>query len=222
MFSFILKKIKDFLDLVTAATEEQSTIEKQDVVEEQHGTEKQKDILHELCQQNNLNYRFVTAVTKVESSGCAFRNYPGLGENFPTLRFEPHKFNKYTIGQKMPFTNNGRGFSSKKEETNYKAFIKARKLDEDSAIRATSFGQFQIMGFHYKNLRYSTPNDFLNDMMTINGQHTVFIKFIMRNKILRTTLQKQQPIYDDFYAFAKSYNGSSNADNYAKKIQLNY
>lgn len=183
----------------------------------------EKMILEELSNKHGLNLKFLQAVARVESSGQPFREYEELG-NYPTIRFEPNKFNKYKRPQvePMPYTNNGKGFSSKSSETGPSAYLEALKRDRDAAILSTSYGQYQIMGFNHKGLGYNTPEGFLGAMMTEEGQTEAFVRFIMNNKYLRTAAEKSNPAQGDFYQFAKSYNGPSNAEAYSKKIQKAY
>ena len=122
----------------------------------------------------------------------------------------------------MPFTNNGRGFSSKSSETGFDAFLLAYRLDEHSAILAPSWGMFQIMGFHFRKLGYDSPQAFRKAMFSEEGQYEVFARFVRSNKILRRCASLPHPQDADFRAFAKSYNGSSNVDVYSKRIAKAY
>lgn len=175
------------------------------------------------CEKKGYNYQLIEAIMTVESNGDGFANYPGLG-NYPKLRFEPHWFNKYETKQPMPFTNNGKGYSSKASETNYVAFKKAMAINKNAAIKATSFGKYQIMGFHYKKLGYTKPEDFLNAMHIPLEQDLNFIKFLEKNKILLQiiSMKPEDITLDVLKKFAKSYNGSGNVETYAKKLQKAY
>ena len=81
---------------------------------------------------------------------------------------------------------------------------------------------FQIMGFHFRNLGYETPQEFRKAMFSEKGQYEVFARFIKRNKNLRQSASNVNPDMSDFRRFAKSYNGSSNVDAYSKKIAQAY
>lgn len=181
----------------------------------------EKLIVEKLAKDYGFNPRTVRAIAKVESSGNPFRQYKGLGL-FPVLRFEPHWFNKYEKKNPMPFTNNGKGFSSIVSETNHVAFQKALSVNTDAAIKATSFGKFQIMGFHFSKLGYKTPSEFLEAMKKTVGQYDAFVKFVMTKQTLRNIIMKETPTLTDFKAFAKAYNGSSNVENYSKKMEKAY
>jgi hypothetical protein len=178
-------------------------------------------IVSKFSKMYGLNPRMVRAVAIAESSKNAFREYKGLGI-FPTLRFEPHWFNKYEKKSPMPFTNNGKGFSSLVSETNHVAFIKASKININAAIKGTSFGKFQIMGFHFKKLGFKNPEEFLESMKSLEGQYDAFIRFIMSNKRLRNVITKDIPTRTDFEVFARAYNGSGNVNVYSKRIERAY
>ena len=174
--------------------------------------------LKQKIQEAGYNEALVNAVMKVESSGVGFANYDGLG-NYPKLRFEPHHFNRgKPDSKKMPFTNGGRGFSKIASETGSAAYQKALSIDRDSAIKATSFGKYQIMGLNYATAGANSAEDFLNMMMTEEGQDTAFFNYTKKNKIQRTALQAQQITMDAIRRFVESYNGSTNVDAYSKKI----
>lgn len=161
-----------------------------------------------------MNERLITAIKKVEASGEGF-----LGGKVK-VRFEPHVFNKRSA-HKMPFTNNGRGFSSKAAETNRAAFEKALELDPKAALESTSFGKYQIMGFNWKRCATSL-DEFYEKMQTEEGQDECFIKFVNSNKYLREILNKETITKEDCYRFAKIYNGPSNVLNYGNKIWKAY
>lgn len=181
----------------------------------------EKIIIERLAKSYGFNSKTVRAIAKVESSGNPFRQYKGLGL-FPVLRFEPHWFNKYEKKTPMPFTDNGKGFSSLVSETNHIAFQKAFAINPDAAIKATSFGKFQIMGFHFSKLGHKTPSEFLETMKKIDGQYDAFVKFVMTKQTLRNVIMKSNPTITDFKEFARSYNGSGNVDNYSKKMEKAY
>lgn len=76
----------------------------------------------------------IMAVALVESSGNGFDSSGGIKK-----RFEPHWFKR---------------LSGKTATTFQQAFA----LDPTNAMKATSWGKFQIMGFNFENLGYSSVN----------------------------------------------------------------
>ncbi|MGQ3299640.1 N-acetylmuramidase domain-containing protein [Reyranella sp.] len=96
-------------------------------------------------------------------------------------------------------------------------FDEASALDERAAIQATSWGLFQIMGFHYHALGFPTPYEFKAAAFTEAGQLDLFVRFILANRPLQDALQRK-----DWHAFAAGYNGPAAVDVYAPKIAAAY
>lgn len=90
------------------------------------------------------------AIRTVESSGKP-----------SAVRFEPHVFHRETGGAyrgEIPYTpGEGRAASTVRSETNRAAFERAYRLDPDAAVRATSWGAYQILGGHLIRL-YESPS----------------------------------------------------------------
>ena len=90
------------------------------------------------------------AIRSVESSGAA-----------NLVRFEPHLFNRFTQNRfqsQIPFTPDPqRGVSLQRSETDRQAFERAARLDRNAAIRATSWGRYQVLGSHLLRLYPNNP-----------------------------------------------------------------
>lgn len=179
-------------------------------------------LIAQIAEEHNFHAPLLAAVAEVESSGDGFGHYDGA-PGHPKIRFEPHKFNKYCEpAMKMPYTNGGRGFSRLASETGFSAFLEAYRRDEASAILATSWGAFQIMGFHFRRLGYESPQAFRKAMYRIEGQYDAFARFIKASKVLSRCCANMSPDMQTFRTFAKSYNGASNVDVYSKRIARAY
>lgn len=80
----------------------------------------------------------------------AFRKVESNGDS-SAIRFEPHlfvRFNPRTAGT-IPYTPSKHGpWSVMTKETNRAAFDRAFKIDPHSAVKATSWGAFQVLGQH--------------------------------------------------------------------------
>ncbi|MDA3855751.1 MAG: N-acetylmuramidase domain-containing protein [Candidatus Woesearchaeota archaeon] len=139
-------------------------------------------------------------------------------EGHPTLRFECHKFNKYVGANTMPCTiNSGESFSRVSSETNKDAFMKAKEIDERSAILSTSFGFGQIMGFNYQKAGYDSPEKFYKDMFDPEKQIAAMINFIESTPVLKNELDKENT---DWSIIARNYNGPAYAENsYDEKLE---
>ena len=170
------------------------------------------DAIKSIAEPLGMNWRTLAAIASVESSGNGFDK-----DGQVKVRFEPHHFNKRSE-TKMPFTDGGKGFSRIASETNRAAYLNACEIDDSAAIESTSFGMFQIMGFHWKSLGYDSPQAFAEGMNYEAGQYRAFSLFIMRNKNLRDVAREGEPTLDDFRKFARTYNGPSNVENYAAKM----
>ena len=98
----------------------------------------------------------------------------------------------------------------------YDRYLQAKKIDEECAMLATSWGLGQIMGFNYKAAGYNTVQDFVNAMYeSEKNQLLAMCRFIKSNKAMYTALKNE-----DWAKFAKLYNGPGYAVNqYDKKLK---
>lgn len=89
------------------------------------------------------------AIRDVESGGSA-----------RAVRFEPHVFHRLTSSRytaQVPFTPNERGVSTVSSETSRAAFERAANFDREAAIKATSWGRYQVLGGHLLALYPDDP-----------------------------------------------------------------
>jgi hypothetical protein len=88
----------------------------------------------------------------------------------------------------------------------------------DAAYASASYGAFQIMGFHYKLVGYSTVDSFVSDLYTHERKHLkAFGLFCKANKLIRHLQTK------NWASFAKGYNGSGYKKNkYDTKLASAY
>ena len=78
----------------------------------------------------------------------AFRAVESNGDS-SAIRFEPHLFVRFNPGAQIPYTPSKHGpWSVMTKETNRAAFERAFKIDAHAAIKATSWGAFQVLGQH--------------------------------------------------------------------------
>lgn len=145
----------------------------------------------------------VKAVAEVESAGFGF-NPDGTCK----ILFEAHIFDKETNGvyrTKRPDLSSkswNKALYAKTQEGEWRRFRDATNLDAVAAIKATSWGRFQILGRNAKSLGYLTAAAFCRDMQESEAkQLDAFIKFIQVNN-LATALKDH-----DWAAFARGYNG---------------
>lgn len=95
----------------------------------------------------------------------------------------------------------------------------ARQIDDIAALESASWGAFQIMGFHWLRLGYSSVQDFVAAMSTNEAQQfDAFTRFIETDPALHKALKARK-----WAEFAKIYNGPDYQRNlYDIKLQRAY
>ena len=161
------------------------------------------------------------AVGAVESSGNAFWTIDGAPK--PVIRLEAHWFGKltgYRYNDSHPQISCAKWtpqLAARTPAGAWQQFDEAAALDEGAAIQATSWGAFQLMGFHYRRLGYATPQAMRDGMMTDQGQLDAFVRFIRSDPRLVDALKRA-----DWRAFAGIYNGPGQIDIYAGRMAAAY
>lgn len=149
----------------------------------------------------------IKAVNEVESRGNGF-----LPDGRPVILFERHVMRRRLLDY---------GFPADKLEAEYphivnKAaggylggarewdrFNEAAEIHRPSAIEASSWGLFQIMGMHWRHLKYPSVEAFFAAMHESEGaQLDAFVRFIKADARLILALRSH-----DWRAFARIYNG---------------
>src|SRR6185436_5453109 len=126
--------------------------------------------------------RVLEAVAAVESTGAGFWTIGGAQR--PVIRLEAHWFGKLT-GYRFNASHPGisctkwtPALAARTPTAAWQQFDEAAALDDGAAIQATSWGAFQIMGFHFKALGYASPQVMRVDMDTEQGQLAAFVRFV--------------------------------------------
>lgn len=155
----------------------------------------------------------IRAVNEVESRGEGF-----LPDGRPVILFERHVFYKRlkargfdadALAAKYPniVSPTPGGYMGKAAE--YTRLAIAERIDADAAHESASWGAFQIMGYHWKALEYSSVADFVARMQRSEGDHLdAFVRFIAADTALLSALKGRK-----WAAFAKGYNGPDYARN---------
>lgn len=101
----------------------------------------------------------------------------------------------------------------------YPRLARAKMIERDAAIESTSWGLFQIMGFHWSALGYPSATDFEQAMQTSEAnQLEAFIRFIEADPALHKALKTRK-----WATFARIYNGPAYARNlYDTKLARAY
>jgi hypothetical protein len=85
----------------------------------------------------------------------------------------------------------------------------ALRIDADAAHESASWGAFQIMGYHWKRLGYSSVTAFVTRMQCGEADHLeAFVQFIATDPALLAALKAKK-----WAALAKGYNGADYARN---------
>lgn len=167
----------------------------------------------------------VKAVATVESNGGGF-----LPDGRVKVQYEPH------VMYRQLASNFDRARADKelvahpdlvaKKAGSYQSLDKedkdmnraAQLIDRTSALESASWGAFQIMGYHWKTLQYTTLQGFINDQYTAGGQLETFVRFILADPRLVKALRA-----GDWATFARIYNGPGYATNrYDTKLAAAY
>ena len=158
------------------------------------------------------------AVAQVESNGNGF-----LPDGFPKILFEGHLFSKYTLGiyDKLEPTISYPKWTKEHYLGGVKEYDRlhiAIALNRDAALKATSWGKFQILGANFSDAGYDRIAMFVNDMNISEVQHLKAFNNIIRSWQLLDALK-----YHKWEIFARRYNGPGFKQNqYDEKMAAAY
>lgn len=163
----------------------------------------------------------IKAVRDVEAKGTGFK------DEWPVILFERHIFWKQLKkhGKDPSELRHGNEDILSAKPGNYAGGIKehgrldrAKTIDIDAALESASWGMFQIMGFHWQQLGYSSVKQFVKHMHRSEGDHlSAFVKFI-KSENLTSFLRIK-----DWAGFARRYNGKDYKKNkYDTKLASAY
>lgn len=100
----------------------------------------------------------------------------------------------------------------------YKRLELAREIDEECALKATSWGMFQIMGFNHNLCGCKDVFDFVHKMSESHEKQLELMYYFMNNSGCLKELKEK-----DWAGFAKKYNGPGYAQNaYDQKLRNAY
>ncbi|WP_241639716.1 N-acetylmuramidase domain-containing protein [Rosenbergiella epipactidis] len=157
----------------------------------------------------------IKAVVLTETPRGAFDN-----DGKPTILYERHYFHRLTSGRydSDPVLSNKHPGGYGKYSAQYGKLNRAIILDKKAALQSASWGAFQIMGENYKAAGFSTIEEFVKNMETVQGQLDAFVNFIKKTPPLQSALQNKQ-----WSTFARVYNGPDYKSNaYDNKLANNY
>lgn len=100
----------------------------------------------------------------------------------------------------------------------YKRLELAKEIDEECALKATSWGMFQIMGFNHNLCGCKDVFDFVHKMSESYEKQLELMYYFMNNSGCLKELKEK-----DWAGFAKKYNGPGYAQNaYDQKLRNAY
>lgn len=150
----------------------------------------------------------VRAVAKVESGGQ--RGF--LKDGRPKILFESRWFHKLTRGRydgshphlsTSTWVRNYRGGTGE-----YARLGEAIALDREAALKAASWGMFQILGVNHAVVGFATVEAYVQAQLDSEGAHLdAFVNFVIANRL-------DDELRDKRWAdFARGYNGAGYARN---------
>ena len=162
----------------------------------------------EVAEKLNIDPIIIKVVAQVESSGDGF-----LDTKEPKILFEPHLFwknlqkkgidpNKHTKGAEDILYPKWGSKPYGKISVQHLRLKRAIAINREAALESASWGKFQVLGQNWKDLGYTSLQEFVNEAYKDEDAHLdIFIRFIEKNnltKFLRVL---------DWASFAKGYNG---------------
>ncbi|WP_429127079.1 N-acetylmuramidase family protein [Aeromonas media] len=168
------------------------------------------------CEVNAIK---AVALTETGSTGSYYK-FSDQDDAVLSILFERHKFSNMTSGKydkSHPEISNpvGGGYGAYKVQ--YRKLMLAYSLDKNAALKAASWGKFQILGSNHLSTGYKDVNEFVSSLSVSEKNHLkAFVDFIKAdNRLLKAIRAK------DWLAFALVYNGPRQKG-YDKRMKDNY
>jgi len=167
--------------------------------------------IEEAAKRLNVTPAHIRMVRTVESGGRSFDD-----QGRPVILFEPHIFHRRTGGKYSPsafsYAKWGDRPYPKDYDGRWTQLGDAAAQDEVAALESASWGLFQIMGFHWQALGYSTVQDFAERMARSEAEHLeAVVRFIEKNGLAPALRRCKAGDPDSCRDFARAYNGSGYA-----------
>jgi len=165
----------------------------------------------------------VLAVNEVESNGAGF-----FEDGRVKILFERHVmfrrlkaagYDADALATKYPKLVNQLPGGYRGGWPEYTRLKSAQAIDHDIALESCSWGQFQIMGYHWKTLGYNSIQHFVECMQSgESAQLGAFVRFILEDATMHKALKGKK-----WADFARFYNGPAYKNNmYDTKLARAY
>jgi hypothetical protein len=146
------------------------------------------------------------AVLQVETGGCGF--FP---DRRPQILFEHRTFQKLTAGrfdrEAPDLSNSGHNYGAG-GANQYLRLERAIALDRDAALKSTSWGIGQVMGYNAESVGFRNVQEMVTAMVASeDDQLRAMAGFIIHNRLQHALAA------NDFPSFARGYNGKDYASN---------
>lgn len=169
-------------------------------------------IQYEIPEDGIISRALIRTISQFQSIHLRFQHPDGVIEPEEYDQIHPFLSYKYIKKAGPEWQKNNEDQASA-----WDTLAKAYSLDADAAIKACSWGMFQIMGFNYDSCGYKYLDSFLKDMKSNAGkQLNAFLYLCNKNSSLLSAM-----VNKDFYNMAFNYNGSDFGD-YDVKIRRTY
>lgn len=143
----------------------------------------------------------IRAVAEVESGGAPFDKY-----GRPKTLFERHWFDRFTDGQ-WSVTSYSNPKNGGYNEDSWEKLAQALCKDIDAAFKSASWGEFQVMGFHFAALGFCSPLEMAWSTVQSEAAHYRLFLGYVRMTDLEAALRQVSNDPDDCRPFAEGYNG---------------
>jgi N-acetylmuramidase/Putative peptidoglycan binding domain len=159
----------------------------------------------------------ILAITEVETAGCGF-----LADRRPQILFERHIFHRLTGGQFDAICPGisapSSGGYGKGGAYQYQRLELAMHLDAEAALRSTSWGMGQTMGFNAGLVGYQSTAAMIEAFAACEHAQLIAIARFCKKRGLADELRAL-----DWIAFAHAYNGPNfSANDYDSKLRACY
>jgi hypothetical protein len=157
----------------------------------------------------------IYAIAKVESGGRSGFDEEGR----PKILFEAHKFSEFTGGgydNSHPHLSQAKWTDAYYGDDQWTRLTEAFTLDAESALKAASWGKFQVMGFNHNG--FDDVFQFCDAMFVSEAEHLrTFLAFCKDNHLIQYLKTKE------WAKFAQGYNGAEyKANKYDEKLENAY
>jgi hypothetical protein len=164
----------------------------------------------------NVKLPQLLAIVTVETSGCGC-----FADRRPAILFERHIFSKQTGGKfdaTHPDISNRTPGGYAHGSGEYNRLAKAVQLDRTAALKSTSWGLGQVMGFNYDKAGYDSVESMVQKSMESEDEQLMAMASFLKASGLDRPLSAQ-----DWTSFARGYNGPDFARNlYDAKLAAAY